>query len=166
MTEPKTKAALLARNEEERSALLAFVGGLTPDALIAPGTLGTWSVKDTVAHLSAWERLFIGWYEAGVHGDAVHVPAEGYSWPEMDRLNDDIFRAWHDATWEDVRARWDETSTAICDVIEAASEEELFKSGRYAWTGRSSLAGYAWPCSGEHYAWARAELERGLAARD
>lgn len=158
MSTPTTRTELLTSNEDERNALLGFVESVPAAQRDEPGAIGEWSVKDVVAHLAAWERLFLGWYEAGVHGEAAHVPAEGYTWREMDRLNDDIFRAWRDAPWEEVLARWNETSAAMRDVVDAASDDELFAHGRYAWTGKATLAGYVWPCAGEHYEWARSEM--------
>lgn len=165
MSAPTTKTDLLERNDEERAALVAFVDSVPAARRIEAGALGEWSVKDAIAHLAAWERLFIGWYEGGVHGEPVHVPAEGYTWRQMDQLNDDIRQAWRDAPWEEVLARWNETSAAMRDIVEAASQEELFEHGRYAWTGKATLAGYVWPCAGEHYEWARTEMEKALGAR-
>ncbi len=165
MSAPKTKSELLTRNEQERAALVALVDALPAASRGEPGALGEWSVKDTIAHLAAWERLFLGWYEGGVHGLEVSVPAEGYTWRQMDELNEDIYRAWRDAPWEEVLARWQETSGAMCDVIEGVPEDELFAPAKYAWTGKTSIAGYAWPCAGEHYRWARTEIEKGLPSK-
>jgi uncharacterized protein (TIGR03083 family) len=53
---PKRKKALLELIRAERVRLDETIGGLSDDQLTEPGVVGDWSVKDILAHLSAWER--------------------------------------------------------------------------------------------------------------
>ena len=154
--EATTKQELLDGIDREKAAFITDLYALPEPRRVAP-SMGEWSPKDLVAHLAAWERLLLGWYEEGLRGEAA-VPAAGYTWSDMDRLNDDIFRAWQGATWEAVMTRWGETSAAARALVESMTDEELFTPGRYAWSGTGSAAEYAWECTGGHYAWARGEL--------
>jgi uncharacterized protein (TIGR03083 family) len=47
---------LLRRIDEAWTALQESCGGLSDAQLTAPGTMGAWSVKDVLAHVSTWEE--------------------------------------------------------------------------------------------------------------
>jgi uncharacterized damage-inducible protein DinB len=49
------KRDLVGQLQEARAALLRAIDGLSPDAMLRPGVVGLWSVKDVLAHLTAWE---------------------------------------------------------------------------------------------------------------
>jgi hypothetical protein len=40
----------------QRAALLAALDGLSEDEMARPGAVGSWSVRDVLAHLLAWEE--------------------------------------------------------------------------------------------------------------
>jgi len=47
--------ALTAAIKEARARLEAALRGLTDEQMLLPGAAGAWSVKDILAHLTAWE---------------------------------------------------------------------------------------------------------------
>lgn len=49
------KQDLLNQLRASREALNKTFEGLSPDALMRPGVVGLWSIKDILAHLTAWE---------------------------------------------------------------------------------------------------------------
>jgi hypothetical protein len=49
------KSELLAALEDTHAKLTAAVEGLPEEAILEPGVIGNWSVKDILAHLSRWE---------------------------------------------------------------------------------------------------------------
>ena len=51
-----SRARLLKIFEERWNELLAAYAGLSEAEMTAPGVVGNWSVKDLIAHVSAWER--------------------------------------------------------------------------------------------------------------
>ena len=51
-----------------------------------------WTVSDLVAHLAEWQRLFLSWYEDGLEGITPEMPAPGYKWSELPRLNHAIWK--------------------------------------------------------------------------
>jgi hypothetical protein len=53
------KAEIIEQIREARGALLAAIDGLSPDNMLRPGVVGLWSVKDILAHLTAWESELI-----------------------------------------------------------------------------------------------------------
>jgi hypothetical protein len=50
---------IIAQVRAARTKLLSAIEGLTPDQMLRPGVAGLWSVKDILAHLTAWESELI-----------------------------------------------------------------------------------------------------------
>lgn len=53
------KAEIIEQIREARGAMLAALDGLSQDDMLRPGAVGLWSVKDALAHLTAWESELI-----------------------------------------------------------------------------------------------------------
>jgi hypothetical protein len=164
MAMPPTKALLLAETEKERDALGMMLGGMSREQMLWVGAYG-WSAKDHVAHLAEWERLFFGWYDAGQRGENPPVPAEGYTWATEHELNQAIYDRHRDDQLEHVMADWRDTSRRLLALAQTISEADLFTPGRYAWTGRGTLASFVYECGPNHYRWAITEIKRGLKVR-
>lgn len=164
MAHPATKAELLAAATRDRDELLHLLSTLTPEQLVQPGAYG-WSAKDHVAHLSAWERLLLEWYEVGARGQEQQLPAAGYTWATMDQLNRDIYERHAAEPFPHVMAEWQDSNGRMIRLVDWLPESELFAPGRFAWTGRGTMAAYVDECGPKHYRWATAEIKRGLKAR-
>jgi hypothetical protein len=163
MAHPKTKAALLEQTRAERDKLLALLAGLTPQEAARPGPYG-WTARDFVAHLTDWERLLFGWYEAEQRGEKPAVPADGYTWRSLDALNEDLRQRHVEESIALATAEWHDSSARLIELIEKVPEADLFAGKRYAWTGASTLAVYVDECGPNHYRWAAKEIQKGLKA--
>ena len=161
---PPTRALLLADAEKERDNFSALIAGMSREQLIWPGAYG-WSAKDHVAHLAEWERMLFAWHDAGLRGENPPVPAEGYSWGALSELNQRIFEQHRDDQLEHVLADWRDTSKRLVSLAATAPEADLLTPGRFAWTGRGTLASFIAACGPNHYRWAAVEIKRGLKAR-
>ena len=161
---PPTKTTLLVDATNQRDSLVAMLGGLSREQLLWTGAYG-WSAKDHVAHLSEWERLFFGWYDAGSRGEDPPVPAPGYTWATIDGLNRQIFDRHRDDQLEHVLADWQATSRQLITLAGSISEADLYTVGRYPWTGRGNLASFVYECGPNHYRWSMVEIKRGLKVR-
>lgn len=53
------KVEIIEQIREARGAMLAALDDLSPDNMLRPGAVGLWSVKDALAHLTAWESELI-----------------------------------------------------------------------------------------------------------
>jgi hypothetical protein len=80
----------------------------------------------------------------------------------MDALNERIFEGHREDPLEQVVAGWNDTSRRLMSVTQTMSEADLFKPGRFAWTGRGTLAAFVYECGANHYRWAAREIRRGL----
>lgn len=71
-----SNAALLRDIVEQYDALCALIRSIPPERVREPCVWGDgWSVHDLVAHLAAWHRLFLRWYDEGLLGEAPELPA-------------------------------------------------------------------------------------------
>jgi uncharacterized damage-inducible protein DinB len=52
----KSKHKLLDDLEAARVELLLTIEGLSEQEMVRPGVVGEWSVKDTLAHIAAWDK--------------------------------------------------------------------------------------------------------------
>jgi hypothetical protein len=163
MAHPRTKEELLAATARERDALQQYLATLSREQMLAPGSYG-WSAADHLAHLSEWERLFFGWWDASCRGEVPAVPAQGYTWATEHELNRRIFEEHAGEQPEQATATWIETSRRLIELAQSIPEADLFAHGRYAWTGHGTLALYLWECGGNHYRWAAREIKKGLKA--
>ena len=161
MPKPTNKQELLSETEKDYEALVKQVNLFTPAEMVRPGVIGEWSVKDILAHLLEWQRMFFGWYEAGLRGEKPATPAKGYKWSELPALNQDIYERYGDARLEDVRKQLDASHKRMLDVAGSLSDEELFTPGLHKWTGISTLASYLNSCAAAHYRWARTGIRKG-----
>ncbi|MDE3096840.1 MAG: ClbS/DfsB family four-helix bundle protein [Chloroflexota bacterium] len=60
-----TKDELIASIKRDRATLDALVAPLDEAQMTAPALDGGWSVKDVLAHISAWEELCLKWIRTG-----------------------------------------------------------------------------------------------------
>jgi uncharacterized protein (TIGR03083 family) len=165
MPELKTKEALLEEIRHEREALDKFLAGLSPGQMAQPGAIAEWSVKDVLAHLAEWEQLLLVWYTAGLRGEVPQLPAEGYTWAQMDDLNQVIYERYRHRSLDDVLSYYRTSYAQVLDAVQAMAEADLFTPGRFAWTKQNTLADYVVPCTSEHYRWAQVEMRKGLKSR-
>lgn len=138
----------------ELDRLFAAVEAVPVEHREEPGACELWSVKDLLAHLDAWHRLFLGWEAEGAAGHKPEMPAPGYTWAETPALNDEIWKAAADDPWDEVVARLRASYAEMVAVIEGYDADDLFAKRRYPWTGTTSVGSYAVSATSSHYAWA------------
>ncbi|MBN1978425.1 MAG: ClbS/DfsB family four-helix bundle protein [Anaerolineae bacterium] len=164
MPRPTSKIDLLVAIDKERGALEALLETLTPAQMVEPDVVGAWSVKDVLAHLIEWEQMCLGWYRAGLRGETPDLPAPGYKWNQTPELNQAIYEKHRDRALDDVLAQFGASHQEILGAIRELPNEELFTTGRYAWTGKNTMGTYFVSATSSHYLWARKEIRKGLRA--
>ena len=164
MTRQTSKAQLLKDIQTERRRLEKNLAKLSEGELIEPGVTGSWSVKDLLAHLSAWEQLFLHWCSSGEGAPSSEVPPVGMSRHAIAALNQAIFERNRGRPLEDVVADFTASFLQIQAAIQDISEEDLFAHGRFAWTGNLTLADYAAGNTCNHYAWANAQIRKWISS--
>ena len=161
MPRPENKQDLLKAIDNERRKLEKTLENLTPQELIEPGIVGEWSVKDVLAHLSAWEQMCLGWYHTGIRGEMPALPAPGFKWNQIAQLNHQIYEEHKDQPLEEVLDYFQDSSREILELIQYLSDQKLFSPGQFAWTKKNTLGTYFVSNTSSHYAWANKEIRKG-----
>ncbi|MCB2412495.1 ClbS/DfsB family four-helix bundle protein [Demequina sp. TTPB684] len=146
---------------EAADAGLARVLAITdahPAALLGDAWLGR-TTSDLLSHLHAWHLLFEGWVEAERAGESVAYPAEGYSWRDIDALNESLYTFHRARPHENTRQLLVESHARVCDIVRTIPEIELTTPETQEWLGDESLGDVAHECLGAHYEWAVGILE-------
>lgn len=158
MGRPTDRDELLERATSDFERLMAAVDAVPVEHRRDSSDYPRGSVKDMLAHLDAWHRMFLDWERVGRTGEVAAMPAAGYTWKETPALNMEIHARYADDVWEDVVDRLRGSHRSCRTVIESYSDEELFTKRRYRWTGSTSVGSYAVSATTSHYDWALKHL--------
>lgn len=162
MTKQKNKAELLKDIDSEHRRLEKTLALLTQKDMTQRGVVGEWSVKDILAHLSAWEQLFLRWYRAGLQGGRAEKNPVGMSTKAIDALNLEIFNQYRRTSLKHVLTQFQNSYQQILGIVHAIPEEDMFTSGRYEWTNKWTLADYIAGNTCNHYRWANSKIRQWL----
>jgi hypothetical protein len=131
------KAALrasLVRARAEWERLLEEVG---KSNLELSGVTGQWSIKDIIAHISAWESRPIKWFEAARTEGEPEPAAWGKDWTE-EQTNDWIYQRNRGRDLQSVVEESLRLHDALVGYVDTTPEQDLFSPR--AWLGGNSLA--------------------------
>jgi hypothetical protein len=164
MQEPKSKAEMLQWVNDEWEALNELLARIPPAEREQPGVEGgDWSIKDLMAHVTAWEKLMVQWLQEAARGETPQRPVPGLTWDDLDLLNQRIFDENHNRPLAEVEADFHAFHKTALETVTPWSEADLFTPGRYQWMGDRPLmyvvAGNMW----DHYQEHREGLEAWLA---
>jgi hypothetical protein len=161
----KTKKELLDAIETEHRLLRNCVAGLGADELEAAGVCHEWAVKDVLAHMVEWKRMFLGWYAEGLQGGNPRTPAEDLKWTETPALNDRIYRKWKDERFKVVLEAFESAYVEMLELTRSIPEEHLFQKQFYPWLRVWPLARWIAAQTSSHYRWARTRITRWVNRR-
>jgi hypothetical protein len=156
------KEILLERIRTERRRLELNLEGLSAEQMVVTGVVGSWSVKDILAHLVDWEQRFLGWYKVGKRGEHPEIPATGIGWENLDELNQQIYEKHRDRSLGEVLDDFHASFAQVLQAVELMEEDEIFSVGRYAWLGGGNLLGYILANTANHYRWAKQQIRSWL----
>lgn len=155
---PRTKAELLQAMEMEHGRLLAAIEAVPVEHRETAGVGHAWSVKDVLAHLVAWKRMFLGWYAAGRRGENPRTPAEDLNWRQTPALNQRIYEEWRGKSWTFVEKEFNASWAEMMALAQSLPEEELFRKGLYPWMRVWPLGRWIAANTSSHYRWARGRV--------
>ena len=123
------KNELLEQIRTARAELLAALNGLPDDALLRPFAVGTWSVKDTLAHLTAWQSELITALAKLNPSRAPHI----IDIEDMDEWNDEQYHASVRRALASVVEDFHGVHTQLLKVIEGLDDKTLDDGRRFQW---------------------------------
>ncbi len=117
------RRALLARLAIERAGLLAQLLGLNDEALTEAPALGSWTVKDILAHIAAWDRWQHRAMRALVEGQVPDLSAA----EDYHAANDAFVAQWQHQCLADVLAELKAAREDWVAWLASLPEDEFFQ---------------------------------------
>jgi hypothetical protein len=170
MSYPTAKQELLRRIRERHAEMEERLASLSPAQMTAPVLDDGWSVKDSLAHLAAWENNMLGWVGNYQRGEPIVRWAPGFeidgdnSEQQLNRYNAFLFQQNKPRALDDVLDDFRETFVNIVATIEGLSDAEIFDENYFPARSGSPLLdlliGDTYEHYDEHSGWIRAWLNR------
>jgi hypothetical protein len=162
-----SKLELLAIFEAELAAWDGHLASLTSKQISESVLQDGLSIKDTLAHLTAWQHRIRAQVEGALHNHPPRYPA----WPvtldqdetreQVDRANAWILESNRHRSWGDVHHTWRAGFLHFLELLRAIPEAELEPGGKLAWLVEEqpgSAPGVYEHHHAEHRAWLEAWL--------
>lgn len=128
---PESKAELLQFVQDGRHQFEAVLNQVPQDRMEEKGVETNWSVKDILAHITAWETKM-----TQVLGD-MQTSDKMPDWPVGDEGVDDLNAAFYEANknkpMAQVLAEFEASYPRAFAATKAMSETDLFDPDRFAW---------------------------------
>ena len=148
-TRPADKAELLAMIQTGYEQLDALLATLRAEQMTIPGVNGSWSIKDNLAHLSAWQSYQAARIEGVLAGTEPPPLASGLE--DEDVINEDLYQQHKDRPLPDVLAEFRASYQRVLAATEALSWEAL--NAPFPWDdGGAPVGGYTLGNTSGHYA--------------
>lgn len=139
------KKHILAALREEFDHWEEVLAGMSEEEITTVRHPSSWSIKDEIAHLWAWQQRSIARMEAALHNREPEFP----QWlPRVDpdtedstgKVNAWIYETYREQPWAQVHQNWRKGFLRLLALGEAISERDLLDSSRYAWLAGHPLA--------------------------
>jgi hypothetical protein len=118
-----TKSELLASIRRERATLDALIASIPRERMTEPSLEGDRSVKDVLAHISAWEKICMALIRNNTPVDPTPPGETGQSTTDM--INEKIYEGSRDQALEDVEAEARRSYAELLAFIDSLSDEQL-----------------------------------------
>lgn len=120
-SEQINKPELLERIRTERARLEGILARMTVEQMLLPGASGEWTVKDVLAHISAWEGWMVRWTDMHLRGEAPDVPLP---W-DVERMNAGTFALAKDKPLAEVLEEFRQSYQDALALAESLSKDQL-----------------------------------------
>jgi hypothetical protein len=124
-----TKERLLDLVRDSHARFERVIQQLSDEEMLVPEVQGKWSVKDILAHMSAWEDHCLGFLDADARGETPGLITSA----DVDRVNEQFYQESRDKSLDEVRKGFARSFQRLLDRIEALSDEDLLSPERYPW---------------------------------
>ena len=135
--EPKTKAELLQFVQDGRIQLTTLIDQIPEKRMLEKGVETDWSIKDILAHITAWEAKMCAVFAE------IQVSDAPPDWPAtneaVDELNASFYADNQNKRLAQVLVEFAASYPEAVAATEAMSEDNLFNPDRFAWRAERPL---------------------------
>ena len=119
------KLRLLKSLNAQRVLLETILENLSEADMLIPGVAGSQTVKDLVAHISAWDQRGTAWIEQAGRGEMPRMPEPGKTWADLDAINAAIYAANRDRPLGAVLDEFAATWPSLLNAAQAMPDQML-----------------------------------------
>lgn len=133
MMESMSKEKLLAQAKAGRQSFEELLGTIEPDQMLAEALEAGWSVKDSLAHIVAWElRMIAALAEIRQGMKPTAIP---YNLDDavVDAINQQIYEENRHRSLDAVLADFERSYQEAMAAVEATPEADLIDPNRFPW---------------------------------
>ncbi len=132
MEEQMDKAKLLDEMRTKYAALEDILAPLDETQMTTEGVNGDWSIKDVLAHITAWQHRLLDRLHAATRNEEPTLSGVVTD-EEVDRLNEQFYKENKSRPLDDVLTDFRTTYLQIVDVVQVMNEEDLTDPHRFSW---------------------------------
>jgi hypothetical protein len=153
---PQTKTEVLDLIRSSHDALEQAIARMSDGQISAPTADGGWSVKDLMAHITAWERILLRSHiEGRPYAQAVANDGPLPQFTTVDEINDWLYQQSKATPLADVRENFQSTYQQVLTAIQQMTEADLLAGQsrvRPHVSMLEAIAGNTWEHYDEHAA--------------
>jgi hypothetical protein len=120
---------LLERLETAWAAFKASYAGLSDSELLEPGVTGAWSVRDIIAHVTAWEEEALKYLPLILEGG--RPPRYSVTYGGIDAFNARMTEQKRGLSLAEVLAQRDETHRRLVALVQSVPADQLTGETRF-----------------------------------
>lgn len=166
MARPTTKEQLKQSSEEGFKKLFALIYSMTKEEQEQLFFFDDRDkcIRDILVHLYEWHQLLISWVNSNQSGSKANFLPEPYNWKTYPQLNIIFWEKHQKTPLKNAVALLEKSHSDIMKLIDSFSNEELFTSKYFSWTGTTSLGSYSTSATSSHYDWAMKKIKKHKAS--
>jgi hypothetical protein len=171
MPRPTTKPDLIKVANEQFEKLWQIIDSMSDDERNASFNFGEdakrkeahWkrdkNLRDVIVHLYEWHQLLLNWINSNQSGEAKPFIPAPYNWKTYGNMNIMFWEKHQSTSYDDAKKMFFGSHKKVLALFESFSNDELFKSKYFSWTGTSTLGSYCVSATASHYDWAMKKLK-------
>ena len=132
------KTQLIQMLTEEFDRWEKLLTSISTEQITAPNRIANLSIKDIIAHLTAWQQITVARLEAAQKN---RIPRY-LGWPpdldiesddDLDQINAWIYTMYQERSWSSILKEWQERYLHVLILAQVISEKNLLSAGKYPW---------------------------------
>ena len=163
-----TQDKMLAELHKHYNQLEELLAQLTRAEYNVSGIAGAWSVKELLAHLTAWDERGTIWIRDALRGEMPQIPAPNETWTARHRMNAETERASKRHSYARVLEEYRAAFNQLAELVESIDERDWERRTRVrhkTGLGETVSISALVRCRVQHLAWHTKPLATSIKAR-
>ena len=161
MARPTTKEQLIQAGEENFNKLFVLINSMSENEQEDTFSFEDRdrNLRDVLVHLYEWHKLLLNWVNSNQSGNKVNFLPEPYNWKTYPQMNVGFWEKHQQTPLNEAIKLLKKSHLESIALIGSFTNEELFTSKYFSWTGTTSLGAYCVSATSSHYDWAMKKIK-------